>query len=68
METGVLWLGSSAAQMGEQERKWRHLAPATLQLQTRADYWRAWHLVVTLAVACNAHHRNCMFGLVCIDI
>ena len=32
----------------------RHLAPAVRQPRTRADYWRAWRLVVTWAVARKA--------------
>ena len=32
----------------------RHLAPACRQPRTRADYWRAWRLVVTWAVARKA--------------
>ena len=32
----------------------RHLAPAIRQPRTRADYWRAWRLVVTWAVARKA--------------
>jgi hypothetical protein len=33
-----------------------HLAPACRQPRTRADYWRAWRLVVTWAVARKAVH------------
>jgi hypothetical protein len=34
----------------------KHLAPACRQPRTRADYWRAWRLVVTWAVARQAVH------------
>ena len=34
----------------------RHLGPACRQPSTRADYWRAWRLVVTWAVARKAVH------------
>ncbi len=34
----------------------KHLAPACRQPRTRADYWRAWQLVVTWAVARQAVH------------
>ncbi len=34
----------------------KHLAPACRQPHTRADYWRAWRLVVTWAVARQAVH------------
>jgi hypothetical protein len=33
-----------------------HLALACRQPRTRADYWRAWRLVVTRAVALKAVH------------
>ncbi len=32
----------------------QYLAPSMRQPRTRADYWRAWCLVITWAVACKA--------------
>ncbi len=40
-----------------------HLAPECRQPRTRADYWRAWRLVVTWAVA-----RQAVYDILCMPL